>query len=457
MNADAYTPHSGDARIRIEHYDLAIDYRVSTNRLDGTAVIRGRAAAPTKTVALDLVGLRATKVRLGSAKGSFTQTDRKVKIALGRELAAGEAFEVTIVYGGSPRPRRTRWGTLGWEELEDGVIVASQPVGAPSWFPCNDLPSDKATYRLSITTDPAYAVAAAEPVSKTTAGGRTTWVFERTAPTPTYLATVQIGLYTAEGMDLAGVPGELLYPRPVADRVHADLAALPRMMAVFADSFGPYPLPSYRVVVTADDLEIPLEAQGMGVFGANHLDGRGSLERLIAHELAHQWFGNSVGVARWRDIWLNEGFACYAEWIWSERSGSHTAHAKALGHWRALADEPQDLLLSDPGPALMFDDRVYKRGALTLHALRLEIGDDLFFAVVRAWTERYRGRAATSEDFRSLAAEVSGRSLDALFDAWLDGLALPPLPAASGAALAAEPAPVTQALQINPRVDLTGS
>jgi aminopeptidase N len=269
-------------------------------------------------------------------------------------------------------------------------------------------------------------------------------VFERTAPTPSYLATVQIGKYASRGMDLAGVPGEVLYPAPLVARVRADLDPLPRMMAAFTDAFGPYPLPSYLVVVTADDLEIPLEAQGLGVFGANHIDGHGTLERLIAHELAHQWFGNSVGVARWRDIWLNEGFACYAEWIWSERSGGRTAHAKALGHWAALAAEPQDLVLADPGPELMFDDRVYKRGALTLHALRLTVGDDTFFRILREWTARFAGATATTADFRALAAAVAGRELEALFDAWLDGTALPALPFAA----AEEPAPVTKALNI---------
>ena len=166
VSPDDYTPHSGDRRFRVEHYDLTLDYRLGTNRLDGVAVVRGRALEPTKTVSLDLVGLKAAKVRsdLGGRVG-FTQTDRKLKITLGRELAAGDPFELTISYGGAPRPRRTRWGTLGWEELEDGAIVASQPIGAPSWFPCNDHPGDKASYRLTMTTDPGYTVAAAEPVS----------------------------------------------------------------------------------------------------------------------------------------------------------------------------------------------------------------------------------------------------------------------------------------------------
>lgn len=441
MTGDPYTPQSGDANLDVEHYDLTLDYKVSTNRLAGVAVIRGRVIASTSSLSFDLVGIRASKVLVdGRRPASVHQSDRKLRISLAGPLAAGAEFTATVTYAGAPRPRRSRWGTIGWEELEDGVLVASQPTGAPTWFPCNDVPSDRATYVLKVTTDSAYTVASGGSTSRAVRGGKTTWTFERDAPTPTYLVTIQIGRYTTEPLDLGKTKGEVHYPRPLSSRVHADLADLPRMMAVFEESFGAYPLPDYTVVVTPDDLEIPLEAQGMGIFGANHVDGAGGSERLIAHELAHQWFGNGVGLTRWRDIWLNEGFACYAEWIWSERSGGPSAHAKALAHHARLAALPQDLVLGDPGPDLMFDDRIYKRGALTLHALRLTVGDVLFFEILHRWTTRFHGKTVTTTDFRVLAEEVTGRPLAALLHAWLEAEALPALPAT---ALSVEPAPVT--------------
>ena len=162
------------------------------------------------------------------------------------------------------------------------------------------------------------------------------------------------------------------------------------MMQLFESAFGPYPQDACTLVVTPDELEIPLEAQGMAVFGANHLDL--ASERLVAHELAHQWFGNSVGVARWQDIWLNEGFACYAEWMWSEASGRQTVHEKAARHHARLVVLAQDLVLADPGPELMFDDRVYKRGALTLYALRRRMGESAFAALLREWASSGAGR-----------------------------------------------------------------
>nr|WP_256415840.1 MULTISPECIES: M1 family aminopeptidase [unclassified Frigoribacterium] len=199
-------------------------------------------------------------------------------------------------------------------------------------------------------------------------------------------------------------------------------------MSCFVERFGPYPFASYSVVVTDDDLEIPLEAQGLAIFGANHADGAGGSRRLIAHELAHQWFGNSVGLTTWRDIWLNEGFACYAEWIWSEASGGPSAARIAAQTRARLAGLPRDLLVGDPGPDLMFDDRVYKRGALAVHALRSAVGDVAFFDVLRAWTAEHRHGVATTADFVALATRVSGHPVGPLLRPWLDERALPPSP-----------------------------
>ncbi len=423
---DPYTPRSGDHRYRVEEYDLRIDYRIGTNRLTGVATVSLVTLADTATIAFDLVGLRVSKVQVpGRRVASLRQGEGRVTVTLAAPVAAGTSLTVRIDYVGAPRPRRTKWGLIGWEELDDGLIVASQPTGAPNWFPCNDRVDDKARYRISIACDQNYRVfATGTPVGSRTRSGVTTHVFEEPVPTATYLVSVQIGRYTTTvlGETGSGVPIEVAYPEPLVTRVGGDLGDVPRTIEVFEAAFGEYPMSACTLVVTPDDLEIPLEAQGMAMFGANHIDGRGGSARLVAHELAHQWFGNSVGLERWQHVWLNEGFACYAEWIWSEASGGPTADALARTHHAQLRRLPQDILLSDPGPERMFDDRVYKRGALALHALRLSVGDAAFFAILREWTATFRHGVATTADFEAVAGPV--------LRSWLHELALPELPAA---------------------------
>lgn len=434
MTVDDYAPQSGDPGFGVLEYRLKLRYKVATNRLDGEASIVAVASVnleePLTTVRLDLVGLHVDRVRLDDEKRArFRQSNRRLTVTPAAPLAPGQRFELTVRYSGSPRPRRSRWGQVGWEHLEDGILVASQPVGAPTWFPCNDRPSDKARYRIELTLEEGYTVAATGRLeSRVTASGRATWTFVDDLPTATYLVALHIGRYRSEALRLGSVGGSVFYPGGIRGRVVADLAPLPAMMGLFERSFGPYPMGRYDVVVTPDALEIPLESQGMAVFGANHLDGAGASERLVAHELAHQWFGNSVGIASWRDIWLNEGFCCYAEWLWSEESGGPSANQLAKRHHTLLIGLPQDLVLGDPGPDLMFDDRVYKRGALTLHALRRVLGDGAFFGVLRAWcAERVHSTASTA-DFIAIAERVSGVALDGLFTPWLTATALPKLP-----------------------------
>ena len=430
MTVDPYAPQSGDPRFHVLEYRLTLRYRVPTNRLDGEATIIAVACEPLTEFRLDLVGLKAERVRVDGVKRTpYRQSNRKLTITPSTPIAAGQEFRVIIRYSGAPGPRASRWGQVGWEHLEDGILVASQPVGAPTWYPCNDRPSDKARYRLELTLEEGYTVAATGRLeSYAPFSGRATWTFVDDLPTASYLVAVHIGRCRSEALPLGAVPGSVYYPAELRGRVLADLADLPGMMSLFERSFGPYPMGRYDVVVTPDELEMPLESQGMAVFGANHLDGAGSSERLVAHELAHQWFGNSVGITGWRDIWLNEGFCCYAEWLWSEESGGLTAHQQAKHHRAVLADLPQDLVLSDPGPGYMFDDRVYKRGALTLHSLRRVIGDQDFFEILRAWCAERKHSTGTTTDFIATAERVSGLGLGAFFTPWLNEAGLPKLP-----------------------------
>ncbi len=313
---DPYLPHNGNFGYRVSRYELDLEYKVGSNRLGGTARITAVTLASLQSFTLDLADtLSVSKVTVnGRRPEHFATSAGKLRIRLGTALPAGSAMSISVRYGGSPRPIRSIWGEVGFEELSTGALVAGQPNGSPSWFPCDDHLSSKASYRFQISTDsPFYAVAPGELVSRRARAGQTVWTYEQPEPTSTYLATLLIGVYDLHRLPKAPVPMQAVIPDRLRVNFTHDFARQTAMMKLFIKLFGPYPLAAgYTVVVTDDDLEIPLEAQGVSVFGANHCDGGRGSERLIAHELAHQWFGNSVTARRWRDIWLHEGFACYA-------------------------------------------------------------------------------------------------------------------------------------------------
>ncbi len=426
---DPYLPENGNRGYRISRYELDLEYKVDSNRLTGKAQITAVTTATIAKFALDLgPALRVSKVSVnGSRTVKFLHRRGKLNITTAKPIASGAALVVTVQYDGIPKPINSVWGEVGWDELTEGSIVASQPNGAASWFPCDDHPASKASYGITITTDsPYYAVANGTLVRKHTRSSRTTWVYEQPEPMATYLATIQIGHYEHRVTSTDPVPIVAIIPPRLRRQYDHDFGRQAQMMDTFIRLYGPYPFAAYTVVVTDDALEIPIEAQGISIFGANHCSGDRSSERLVAHELAHQWFGNSLTLGKWADIWLNEGFACYSEWLWVENSGGASAHDKARRVHTMQKELPQDLILGDPGPAKLFDDRVYKRGALALHSLRLTVGDEQFFALLQLWTKEYRYSTVSSQDFIDLASRFGCPRT--LWDGWLNSPQLPDLP-----------------------------
>jgi aminopeptidase N len=425
---DPYVPGHGDDTYDVLHYDLDLAYSLVGNRLDGDVTLTCVARTDLRAVHVDLARLRVAKVWVDGKVTRERHRGGRVRVEV--EAAAGDHFELRLKYAGRPGTIDSKaLGDAGWEELKDGVIVAAQPHGAPAWFPCNDRPDSKATYSFRLAAPSDYYVAMSGDLADAVRRGSVTqWTYQQHAPMAPYLATVQIGRYAVRRLDeriWVVAPPDLRGPG-----YDASFGTQPAMMRFFEDRFGPYPFETYTAVVTDDHLEIPLESQSLSTFGRNFASNDWDSIRLVAHELAHQWFGNAVTVRHWHDIWLHEGFACYAEWLWSEESGRDTTAQRAANHHQKLARSRQDLLLADPTPELMFDDRVYKRGALTLHALRLEVGDDSFFTILSRWVAEHRGGNVTTADFEALCSDVTGEDHSALFDAWLRAKPLPPLPRA---------------------------
>lgn len=432
--ARRYFAAHGSHDHRTLSYDLTLAYDPDGATLDGRARIRAIAERPLNQVRLNLSGLTAhdayvdgTAVRPGRSRGQLL-------LPTPRLIQPGTEFALDIGYGGRPRPLRTPFGQIGWDRTGDaheGTMVAAQPLGAPSWFPCNDRPDDKAEFTFRITVPPGHHALANGTLTDRT-GDR--WTYHHPGPMAPYLAAVYTGRFTHDTWEARDsvtgrrITGRNAYPARLADEARHDLARQPQMLEAFTSWFGPYPFETYGAVVVDADLDQPVENQTASVFGRNHIDGRRGWETLVAHELVHQWYGNSVSLRDWRDIWLNEGFATYGEWLWSEHLGEDDADTIARAAWDQLADRPKGLRLADPGPDRIFDDRVYTRGACTLHALRLTLGDDAFFAMLRDWHFTHQAGSADTALFITHAGRSAPAKIEPLLRSWLYDKHLPELP-----------------------------
>jgi aminopeptidase N len=307
--------------------------------------------------------------------------------------------------------------------------VLNEPEGAQTWYPVNDHPSDKATYTFHVTVpDGVSVIANGRLVSQAPTGdGHSTWTYDETAPMASYLVQLAVGdfrLTSTEGPD--GVLIRNAFATPLAADATIDFSRTPDMLQLFAAAFGPYPFDVYGAVVVNDRSQFALETQTLSIFDSSFVDGSVNGDDVVAHELAHQWFGDNLTPSTWKDIWLNEGFATYGEWLWHE----HVSGTPLKESAQAVYDQLDSKALpGDPGLEHLFDyGAVYQRGALTLQALRLTIGDEKFFTILRTYASRFAGKNVTTADFITVANEVAGLDLLDLFDAWLYREALPALP-----------------------------
>ncbi len=446
---DPLYPELGNAGYDVQHTNVSLRLDTSSGRLEGVTEMAAVAIVDLDSWSVDMDTVFASEVLVDGQPASWDHQDGELRIDPAAVVGEGATFVMTITYGGLTEPFDSPAATfdMGLQRSEDGFFVLSEPDGTSSWLPVNDHPSDKATYSLRISVPGPLVVAASGSLVEVVqeADGFLTYSFEVRQPVAPYLLALGVGnLELSSEAGPAGIEIRNYFDRDVRDSSLSAFTQQARMIEFLTERFGPYPFDSYgALVLETAELGVALETQTLSTFGSQIL---GLGEDVVVHELAHQWFGDSVSVESWNEIWMNEGFATYAQWLWVEETlGVPTrdvriAQAYELISGRAFLNgtdsEPvaaaqayrQFPPAGDPAPDDLFNATVYLRGALTLHALRLEIGDEAFFDAAKAFQEKFKYGNASTQDFVEVVGEIAGRDLSGFFDAWLHDEAMPPIP-----------------------------
>ena len=419
-HGDPYFPLAGNGGYDARHYDLRLAYDPAKGVLSGSSMMRARSTQNLSRFDLDLAGLTVGAVTVDGHPARFRRTGQELVVTPASGIRSGHRFSVTVHYAGVPAAVIDADGsTEGWVRTPDGAFVVGEPVGSMSWFPSNNAPSDKATYDLRMTVPKGISVWGNGVLrSSGSSGGRTTYWWHQPQPISTYLVTATLGRFQQRtGRTRQGLPVYLAVDPGVKGTPWTTLQRTAEVTDWERAQFGRYPFSATGGVVDdAQTVGYALETATKPMY-----DRAPDLPTVV-HELGHQWFGDSVTPGTWKDIWLNEGFATYIEWLWAERHGGPTAAAQLttlLGQHPAT-DPFWKTPPADPGSAAnIFAVPVYQRGAMALVALRQRIGDAAFSRLLRTWAREHRYGVVSTADLLRTAERVSGRQLDGLFDAWL--------------------------------------
>jgi aminopeptidase N len=423
---DAYFPLAGNGGYDVNHYDLDVRYAPPTNVLKGVATIDADATQELSSLNLDFVGMHIDSLTVNGVPAGFARAQRhELMITPAAPIGDTEDFTVVVAYHGIPKSFIDDGLRMGALHTNDGVLILGEPEVAAVWFPVNDHPRDKATYDINLTvTNNLEAISNGLLHSTDPAGpGRTTWSWHVSQPMASYLAFVAIGHFRIHRSRTAGgIPVIDAVDPQLGHIADSSLAKEERVIRFLRSQFGPYPFDALGGVVDKAPIGFALENQTRPVYSTSFFDG-GTNTVVVVHELAHQWFGDSVAVHDWQHIWLNEGFATYAEWLWNQERGFAGPRGIAAFYCDAIppGDGFWDVPPGDPGADDLFNGAVYIRGALTLQALRGTVGASAFFQILRQWVANQGDGSGTgtTDDFIALSESVSGSSLQALFDEWL--------------------------------------
>jgi aminopeptidase N len=414
---DPFFPKAGNGGYDVSHYSLSLSYEPAGNQLTGTATITATATQNLSRFDLDLRGFAISQLEVDGRAASFARDGQELIVTPRTGIRNGTSFTVLVAYAGTPEVVTDPDQSIeGWVPTDDGAFVVGEPQGSPAWYPVNDNPRDKATYDFSVSVPAGLTVMAnGVLVSNETSDGRTTWVWSETDPMAPYLATATLGRFDLTVSTAAGVPSYVaIDPQLSTGNV---FRKLPEIVEFYSSIYGPYPFNAVGSIAdSARVVGYSLETQTKPVY--DRMPG----EATVAHELSHMWYGDSVTLTLWPDMWLHEGFATWSEWIWSEHSGNKSAHQWFEGYYNTPAHDIRFWTPppGDPGtPEFLFNGTIYIRGAMTLQALREKVGDFAFFQIMRGWATQNRYGNVTTPQFISLSEQVSGMDLENFFDVWL--------------------------------------
>lgn len=426
-----------DRAVDIQHIRLEVALDFKERKISGTATHRLSAiAGAVDRLEFDAAEIAIASVRVGDRKASFDQADEKLAIELEHPLKPGETIEVTIDY--SARPRRGLY-FVGPDEGYPNKPVEAWTQGEDEdsryWFPCYDYPNDRVTSEVIATVPEKFtAVSNGEliGVSADAAAHTRTFHWRHEVPHSAYLISLAAGEFV-EIRDQAGAVPVLYYVHPGREEdARRAFGNTPRMIQFYERTIGvPYPYAKYAQVAVSDFIFGGMENTSATTQTADTLhDARAHLDftsdPLVAHELAHQWWGDLLTCRDWSHAWLNEGFATYFEALWCEEDKGADEFAWNLrqdrdGYFDEDTRHYRRSIVTNKykAPIELFDRHLYEKGSLVLHMLRRTVGDELFFRSLNVYCTRHRGHNVITQDLQRAFDDATGRNLDFFFDQWV--------------------------------------
>jgi len=447
---DPNAPGLGNGGYDAQHYhiDMAFALAPPTNieegaeydpadaevRVEATTTIDVVATADLTEIAFDFTGSTVTAVSVDGAAAEYEREPTELIVTLPEAVRSGESLSVEVTYTGAPGTIDSRVARVevGWVGTPEGTWhVRSDPDGAHRWFPANDHPSDKATFRFDIRVPIEYAAAASGVLEREYSGIESSsyrWSVDE--PIPPSSATVVLGalqLVPVEQSSLASVVEiRHLLPADMVDYPPAALRGITDMISFFEARFGPYPYDAFGVAVV-DSANIGLGTNTWAIMTREQLEDNDA-ELAIVSRLVRHWFGDSLTPASWSDVWLSTSIVRYAEWIWIERDlGDRAADAVASAARRNVGNSgwPPP---TEPRPGDAYVGSVFLHGAITLHAIRLRMGDAAFYDMMAMFYDTYAGGTASTEDLNRSVLTEGGSEIRYLYDTWLAADELPGFP-----------------------------